>query len=705
MRFIKIFILFITFFSCQTQKTQKTKTPPPNPIYGLASPFQLSDKKSTLYLRDYFLFPNSIDSISSSKNLITSLSQDKQKLGILIRKEKQQPILDEIKCWIDGKAHSLILKKSRKVDYTFSFDPKDTQYKTVKVAGNFNDWNPNNTILKWNGGTWQTTIKINPGHYQYQIIVDDQWMLDPANPDSLHNNINGFNSSLIVSGGNPSLAPKLFSKSYTDENITLGINSKIQKVIALWQNKAISIKNTGVELIIDIPEEATKLPRSFIRVFAYNANGVANDVLIPLEKGKVIESPTQLNRQDKHNNIVYFMMVDHFNNGNTANDKKVVDAKIEEEANFYGGDLVGITKKINDGYFQDLSINTLCLSPITSNYKKINQQFGTSTELKELVKVAHQNNINILLGFDTLMTSLDFSKPEVLEMLTDSATHWIKEYDLDGFQHNVTKYIPEVFWQQLTYKLKKNVMLPQQKSLYQVGKTLGNRELINNYVNTGQLDGQFDLNVYFDARAVFALDSESFNRLHQSLTESFSYYGHHSLMGNISNSQDIPHFLAYTDKNLTSKEDSNQEIMVKNPIGYKKLSALTAFIMTIPGIPVLYYGDEMGINPEKNKYEQTVYNNAQKLTALRRNHLALIYGDFQALTVQHNTYAYLRSYFGDNVIVVFNKSAKKQKMLINLPTHLKGRAFKHHFNGAVEVGGSNLGVQLPPYSFEVLTIL
>ena len=723
MRFIKISILLILFFSCKTQKAQKINSPPLNPIYGLASPFQLSDKKSTIYLQDYFLSPNAIDSISSSKNLIASLSQDKQKLGILIRKENQQPVLEELKCWVDGKAYSLILKKSRKVEHTFSFNPQDTQYKTVKVAGNFNDWNPNNTIMKWRGDAWEATVKMNPGNYQYQIVANDQWILDPANPDSIDNNIGGFNSPLIVSGGNPSLAPKLFSKSYKEKSITLGIQNKIQKVVALWQNQALPIKKTDTELIIDIPEEAKNLPRSFIRVFAYNTNGAANDILIPLEKGKIIESPTQLTRQDKHTNILYFMMVDRFNNGNAANDKKVDNPDIEESVNYHGGDLAGITQKINDGYFQNLNINTLWLSPITQNHTKINPHFGTSTELKELVALAHRNNINILLEFDTFLPSLDLSKPEVIETVTDSTIYWIQEYDLDGFRHDATKHIPKSFWRRLTQKLKTEIMRPQQKDLYQIGETFGSRELIGSYVNTGQLDGQFDFNLYFDARAVFALDSEDFNRLNQSLTESFSYYGHHSLMGNISSNHDMPRFLAYAGEDLQFNEDPkaagwSREITVKNPIGYKKLSALTAFIMTIPGIPVLYYGDEMGMvgadDPDNrrpmrfegwNKGEQTVYDNAQKLTALRRNHLALIYGDFQVLNVQKETYAYLRSYFGDNVIVVFNKSAKKQKMLINLPTHLKGKAFKHHFNGAVEVSGSKLGVQLPPYSFEVLTVL
>ena len=43
-------------------------------------------------------------------------------------------------------------------------------------------------------------------------------------------------------------------------------------------------------------------------------------------------------------------------------------------------------------------------------------------------------------------TTLDLSKPEVYEMLSDSAIYWIKRFDLDGFRHDATKHIPEIFW-------------------------------------------------------------------------------------------------------------------------------------------------------------------------------------------------------------------------------------------------------------------
>ena len=66
---------------------------------------------------------------------------------------------------------------------------------------------------------------------------------------------------------------------------------------------------------------------------------------------------------------LYFMMVDRFNNGKTDNDFPVADNRIQPIANYMGGDFVGITDKIKSGYFKDLGMNTLWLSPITKNPK------------------------------------------------------------------------------------------------------------------------------------------------------------------------------------------------------------------------------------------------------------------------------------------------------------------------------------------------
>ena len=323
--------------------------------------------------------------------------------------------------------------------------------------------------------------------------------------------------------------------------------------------------------------------------------------------------------------------------------------------------------------------------------------------------------------FDDFLPSLDFSQPEVLQTMVDSAFYWIDRFNLDGFRHDATKHVPLEFWRELTRKLKEEKMFEENFRLFQIGETFGSHDLISSYIGSGLLDGKFDFNLYWDARAVFALDDEPFERLDYSLHQSFSYYGFQNLMGNITGNHDMPRFISYAGGDLSFEEDDTEagwerEIGVGDPVGYDKLQSLTAFIMTIPGIPVIYYGDEIGMpganDPDSRRpmvfdkltpNQQDVKNNLKKLTRLRSSNLAFVYGDFNTLKVTDDIYAYARSYFDNRTIVVFNKGSKERSVLIDLPTWYRGVDYKNHFNASFEVNASRLEVTLPANSFEIFT--
>ncbi|MWW24491.1 alpha-amylase family glycosyl hydrolase [Algibacter lectus] len=117
---------------------------------------------------------------------------------------------------------------------------------------------------------------------------------------------------------------------------------------------------------------------------------------------------------------VYFLLTDRFNNGDASND---VNFERTEQASklrgFEGGDLKGVTQKIKDGYFTDLGINAIWMTPIveqihggtdegtgltygyhgywTRDWTAIDPNFGTKADLHELVETAHKNGIRILL--------------------------------------------------------------------------------------------------------------------------------------------------------------------------------------------------------------------------------------------------------------------------------------------------------------------
>lgn len=117
---------------------------------------------------------------------------------------------------------------------------------------------------------------------------------------------------------------------------------------------------------------------------------------------------------------IYFLLTDRFKNGGITNDKALERTKKTGKLRgFEGGDIKGIIQKIEDGYFKNLGVNVIWFSPIveqihgsidegmgntyafhgywTKDWTKIDPNFGTYKELKQLVETAHKNDIRILM--------------------------------------------------------------------------------------------------------------------------------------------------------------------------------------------------------------------------------------------------------------------------------------------------------------------
>ncbi len=789
-------LLFIVLFSslayvsCQQKPEQIF--PEGNDIYGLATPVQLMGDTTKVYLTDYFVFgsESDIDSITGIGRLQYVLSADKKTMNI-ISVSNFIPHLSEMKLWKGETAYSILVRRSKQQRISFTFDPQGEGYRHVALRGEMNDWNARANPMHLIDGLWQTELVLNPGRYQYLIVANGRDMLDPNNPNVVDNNVGGFNSLFEVGQINPSISPQLFPQSYRAHTMTIGTENDIEKAFVFWNNFRIPESHIIIDngqIIVNIPGDAYKVKRSFIRVWAYNEYGPSNDLLIPLEFGRPVKKHAQLTREDKETTILYFMMVDRFNNGDPDNDDPVEDSRVADRANFWGGDIAGITEKISDGYFEMLGVNTVWMSPITQNplqaYREfpepqryytgyhgywpitlttVDHRFGTADDMHELVSIAHDRDISVMLDFvsnhvhednpiilknpnwattlnlpggvknirlwdehrlttwfDTFLPSLDFTNPGVIEMMTDSAFFWIDNFGMDGFRHDATKHVNLEFWRELTRKLKEEYMIPNNKRLFQIGETFGSRELIGSYVGSGLLDGQFDFNLYFDARTIFARDDASFADLNYSLYQSFSHYGFNNLMGNITGNHDLPRFISLAGGALRFDEDDKEagwerEVGVGDPVGYNKLSQLTAFIMTIPGVPVIYYGDEIGIpgasDPDSRRPMQFenlepeqlwLRDRAAKLAHLRNENLVFVYGDFQTLDVDQYFYAYARSYFDNKAIMLFNKSNESKTVTVVLPDRLTGAKYNAQFGHDFVINENVLEIVMEPYSYEVL---
>lgn len=139
------------------------------------------------------------------------------------------------------------------------------------------------------------------------------------------------------------------------------------------------------------------------------------------------EGNSQVNMEKKNNAPfvweganLYFLLTDRFHNGDRTND---VNFDRTQEAGklrgFEGGDLKGITQKIEEGYFSDLGVNAIWMTPIveqihggtdegtgvtygfhgywTKDWTEIDPNFGTKEDLKALVDAAHSKGIRVVL--------------------------------------------------------------------------------------------------------------------------------------------------------------------------------------------------------------------------------------------------------------------------------------------------------------------
>ncbi|WP_026754919.1 alpha-amylase family glycosyl hydrolase [Sediminibacter sp. Hel_I_10] len=117
---------------------------------------------------------------------------------------------------------------------------------------------------------------------------------------------------------------------------------------------------------------------------------------------------------------LYFLLTDRFHNADPSND--VNFDRTEETAKlrgFEGGDLKGVTQKIEEGYFTDLGVNAIWMTPVVEqihggtnegtgvtygyhgywakDWTSLDPNFGTKADLKNLIEAAHKKGIRILL--------------------------------------------------------------------------------------------------------------------------------------------------------------------------------------------------------------------------------------------------------------------------------------------------------------------
>ncbi len=707
----------------------------PSVIQVMTSPVYATRDDTVVYTTDYIAGAVKVDSITGSNGL--KISYFKSLQDSVAVNASNAPAVSYLTYWTAGIRNDVPVFKSNAKKMTITYTG-ETSGKKAQVKGEFTNWAP--VDLQMINGVLQLDVTVQQGTFQYLFLVDGkEETLTPQDKGVVSNGQGGFNR--LLDNGRTALPAQLSYGAILEHGFTFKTTGPLENVVVLYENQLLEPQIVAGALQVNLPEKDFSIRMSktqLVRVFACDASGRTNDLLIPVQNRQVVKDPSALARTDFHSQVLYFMMVDRFLDGDKNNTKPIQDPEVHPKANYMGGDLAGVLAKIKDGYFTNMGINTIWLSPITQNpdkayglwpeprtkfsgyhgywpisNTKIDDRLGDKQLMEQLIDEAHKRDMNVILDyvanhvheehpvykqhpdwvtnlylpdgslnterwddhrlttwFDTFMPTLDFSKPEVVEKMTDSALFWVTKYKLDGFRHDATKHVPEAYWRTLTQKMRNNTNRP----LYQIGETYGSYDLIRSYVSTGMLDAQFDFNLYDSAVSAFAKADNSYSNLAEILGKGLEYYGYHHLMGNISGNQDRARFITYASGDISFAEDAKKagwtrDVGMSDDSAYDRLGMLQAFNMSIPGVPVIYYGDEYGStgagDPDNRKMmrfndlndkETALRALVQELVKLRRNSMSMLYGTTDVIVDEAGMFVLRRSYFNEETFVYFNEN-------------------------------------------------
>ena len=734
-------------------------------ITDLIGPLNLvSGRIDSTLISDMF-YADSYSNIGIISNLFVKVKFNYDKTKFIFSPSEGFEGMTLIDFEFDDDIYEIPVRVSREQFVTFSFKPEEN-FEKVFLFGSFNSWNRSNLEMKNNNGTYEITIPLEPGRYQYKFFAEGIELTDPNNPEKIPNGMGDYNSVLTVEPKHKTqpflhiLNSKItgshstFSFLYSNDNNAEAL--AVENIISLLDNHKISEKNiyiSGDTVTISLNRTDLKGKKT-LRVAVNKNNQATNIQYLILFNG----NPAGKDNQNFtwHDAIIYSVLIDRYNDGDKSINKPLIRDSLFEKANYMGGDFQGLINKLDEGYFDSLGITTLWISPVYDNTdsafreypkphrwfsgyhgywpvkaREVEDKFGSFEKLKKLVNVAHKHNVKVLLDivahhvheehpyfknhrdwfghlelpegrlnlrlwdeyrlttwFEPFMPSFDFiNSSEAVSAVTDDAIWWLKEVGADGFRQDAVKHIPNNFWRALNRKLKKEMEIPLKREVFQMGETFGSYDLVKSYVNNGQLPAQFNFNLYDVAIPTFLNQDASFEQLDKEIKKGLYIFGENNLMGNIMDSQDKDRFMAYADSDLTINDPNSIEIGWNNPpevdykSSYNKERLYLAYLLSIPGVPTIFYGDEIGMtgaaDPDNRRMmrfgnqlttnEKANLGKVRKIIHLRDNHTALRYGDYFSLQADTNIFIYTRSDMNERVLIVLNKNPETQNITIELP--------------------------------------
>lgn len=384
---------------------------------------------------------------------------------------------------------------------------------------------------------------------------------------------------------------------------------------------------------------------------------------------------------------------------------------------FYGGNLKGIIQKLP--YIKSLGVGVIYLNPIfeaysnhkydTANYKRIDPMFGTEEDFSMLCSEAEKLNIKIILdgvfshtGADSIYfnkygyygdngaynhpespyrTWYDFGDdnsyqswwgcsnlPNVNEMSDSYLDYILRDDDsvikkwlrlgASGWRLDVADELPDEFIKILRTEVKS--VKPDAVIIGEVWEDASNKTAYSKqreYLLGYELDSVMNY-PFKDSVSSYIMGrkkAEDLASIFMSVKENYPTDVFYSLM-NLLGTHDTMRIKSFfggldSDCGYTRLESGMEDLAV-----YRFMCAVF-MQMTMPGVPSIYYGDEVGMQGGRDPFNRQPFpwrgsdmdtlHKVQNLGAIRNSSPVLQYGFADILTAEDDVFVYLRS-FKDN---------------------------------------------------------
>ncbi|TVR03276.1 MAG: hypothetical protein EA398_05360, partial [Deltaproteobacteria bacterium] len=637
---------------------------------------------------------------------------------------------------------------------------------SVAIAGEFNGWSEtaNPLALDAETGTWRAELEdLQPGEWGYRFVVDGAF--EQAIPSSVYTKWVGDNENrnLLVGDCRQPLLGAAEAFATAEGRVFADVRFSSAEDASPLDAESIEV-TVGRQAVppasVDVAEgrivvDVSGLPpgKHSVRVRAADEAGrpAENGTLyIPLW---VEDEPWQW-----EDAVLYFAFTDRFRNGSGTRDRI---SGVADIANYLGGDFPGITAALREGYFEELGVNVLWISPVNQNPferfvgigvnegrwftgyhgywptepRAVESRFGGSEALHEMIEEAHSRGIRVLFDlvlnhvhedhpyvrdhpewfgnacgvcgtpgcgwderpidclFTEYLPNLDYRVHDVLTTVAADVLHFAERYDVDAFRIDAAKHMEHIIMRRVRMDLRDRIERQGGAPYWVVGETFVGAyqfEDIMRYVAPYELSGQFDFPLYWILRDVFAHD-RGFDHLDDAIRRGEAAYGslalHSPFIGNhdeprlaseIVHRHDMPDRWSNFADPMAVPGPPNAE--QRNIIRRQAMGLAT--VLTLPGVPLLYYGDEIGLagggDPDNRRMmpwgdDLTEANLALReriatLGRLRRDSVILRRGGRQTLLADDTRFVQGRPLAPGQVgIVAMNRGEGSTTVTVTLP--------------------------------------